>query len=307
MKRICLIAMFKNESKILNEWIEHYISEGVDKFLLIDNNSNDNYRETIEKHIMSNKVEIVVDKTPGRKGLQTSLYNKYFLKKSKLYDWAIICDLDEFIYSRRGFPTIKSYLSILPRNVSQVCIPWKMYGSSGYNIIDKKQPDSVVDNFTKRSIYQMNHWDRVEWGEGNVKSKIVTRDNKITVNRDKYNFAKSIVRTKDLIRFDVHLHNVKHRSICSNNRSDLISHVFCKINKVILDNSCLHLNHYAIQSLRWFMNVKVKRGASNNSSNSRDINYYRKYDKYSNLVDDDELYNKKQRRNNVMNVCINEK
>ena len=40
---LSLIAIFKNESHILKEWIEHYINEGVDKFYLIDNGSTDNY------------------------------------------------------------------------------------------------------------------------------------------------------------------------------------------------------------------------------------------------------------------------
>ena len=30
-------AMFKNESHILKEWLDHYLREGVDMFLLINN------------------------------------------------------------------------------------------------------------------------------------------------------------------------------------------------------------------------------------------------------------------------------
>ena len=29
-------------------------------------------------------------------------------------EWLIVCDLDEFIYSRKGFETISSYLRSLP-------------------------------------------------------------------------------------------------------------------------------------------------------------------------------------------------
>ena len=31
--------MFKNESMIITEWIEHYLREGIDHFYLIDNGS----------------------------------------------------------------------------------------------------------------------------------------------------------------------------------------------------------------------------------------------------------------------------
>ena len=33
----CIVAIFKNESHILEEWIQHYIKEGVQHFYLINN------------------------------------------------------------------------------------------------------------------------------------------------------------------------------------------------------------------------------------------------------------------------------
>lgn len=42
---ICLIVRFKNERHIMFELIHHYLAEGVDCFILIDDNSNDNYLE----------------------------------------------------------------------------------------------------------------------------------------------------------------------------------------------------------------------------------------------------------------------
>ena len=37
---IVLIARFKNERHILYEWVHHHLEEGVDKFILIDDQSN---------------------------------------------------------------------------------------------------------------------------------------------------------------------------------------------------------------------------------------------------------------------------
>lgn len=31
-KTLCLVAIFKNESHLLKEWVTHYINEGVEKF-----------------------------------------------------------------------------------------------------------------------------------------------------------------------------------------------------------------------------------------------------------------------------------
>jgi len=38
---LCLVAIFKNESYILEEYINHYIRQGVDKIFFIDNGSDD--------------------------------------------------------------------------------------------------------------------------------------------------------------------------------------------------------------------------------------------------------------------------
>ena len=47
---LSVLAMFKNESMIIQEWINHYIEEGVEHFYLIDNGSTDNYYEKIKMY-----------------------------------------------------------------------------------------------------------------------------------------------------------------------------------------------------------------------------------------------------------------
>jgi hypothetical protein len=43
----CIVAIFLNESEIMEEWINHYIKEGCKKFFLIDNGSTDNYKDIL--------------------------------------------------------------------------------------------------------------------------------------------------------------------------------------------------------------------------------------------------------------------
>ena len=43
MHFLSIIAMFKNESYIIEQWIQHYLLEGVNHFYLIDNGSTDDY------------------------------------------------------------------------------------------------------------------------------------------------------------------------------------------------------------------------------------------------------------------------
>jgi hypothetical protein len=54
--KIVVVAMFKNESHVLKEWIEHYLREGVDTFLLTDNDSSDNYKPILEPYLQTKQV-----------------------------------------------------------------------------------------------------------------------------------------------------------------------------------------------------------------------------------------------------------
>jgi hypothetical protein len=268
---LCLIAIFKNESHIMKEWINHYINQGVDKFYLIDNGSTDNYLEILTPFIIEKRIELVKDNT---RHAQTKLYNKYFLEKSKRHEWALVCDLDEFVYARNGYKTIKSYLNALHKTVTQIFIPWKMFGSNGYNDLDKPQPESVIQSFTKRTDYD--------------KTNI------------KYNLSKCIVRTSKLKWLWIHYHTtIDQNYILSNNKIKMsfkrekLEEQFSEISEKTLTESYLHLNHYAIQSFDWFMRVKATRGSSETSKNEnlRDEKYFREYDMKSNEIDDFELRN----------------
>jgi hypothetical protein len=256
----------------MEEWITHYLKEGVDKFLLIDNNSDENdscnYLNILQPYINSGIVELNIE---PNKHVQVESYNKFYREKCKEYDWVIVCDLDEFIYSRKEFPTIKSYLDLLDDSISLVFIPWKMFGSNGYNTTDKKQPYSVIQSFTKRTNYD--------------------KSPNMNVN------TKCIIRSKYLNEIYIHNHYMTNTNyITSDGKTENIDKYYCscKINEEILETSSLHLNHYAIQSFEWFMRIKATRGDNNsiNSENVRNENYFYSYDNECNDIYDNELANK---------------
>ena len=78
---LSVLAMFKNESMIIKEWINHYIEEGVEHFYLIDNGSTDDYYEKIKMY--EKYYTLVKDSTRLPHGTQTYLYNKIYLQKIK--------------------------------------------------------------------------------------------------------------------------------------------------------------------------------------------------------------------------------
>lgn len=265
---LCLVAMFKNESHILREWLDHYRRQGVDQFLMIDNGSTDSYQDLLASY----PVRVIVD---GARHQQSNLYNRYFLREVKNYEWVLVCDLDEFVHARKGYATIKEYLATLDPSVSQVFIPWKIFGSNGW----QTQPDLVIPSFTRRIDYDKDDGFQGVIREGGAK----------------YSFTKCIVRSRFLQHLNIHSHETRQStlSITTDNNQSRIhpNRAFAEISEAILADSCLHLNHYAIQSYEWFMRVKATRGAADFANNEyvRTTQYFREFDVCSNDVEDPEL------------------
>lgn len=256
MHTLGLVAIFKNEAIILKEWLEHYIREGVENFYLINNGSTDNYFEIIKNY---NNVLLIND---SKKHSQTELYNKHFYEICKLEcKWIIICDLDEFIYSRRGYNRISDYLDSLDSSIGQIKIPWKMFGSN--KIV--KQPKSVIHSFNKRELYK--------------KKKQIN--------------CKCLIKMENCIKFNIHEHDTHmNNTIASDfDRCNNLKN-FSNISEEILNNSILHCNHYQTQSKEWFLNVKCTRGAADQEINVRNLEYFNSVNKNSNKLKDKELKKK---------------
>jgi hypothetical protein len=256
---IAIISVFKNESHILEEWIEHHLKEGISHFFLVDNGSNDNYLEKIQIYIDKQIVTLIIDE---KKYSQLEHLNK-FLPICKTFDWILVIDLDEIVYSRNGYKTITDYLKSLNQNILQVSIPWKIFGSNNH----KNQPSSVINSFTYRDEYP---------NLGLINNKCITRGNNIKYLRQ---HASDIYNNNGII---IDSNGIEHNEI---------SYV-SKISEEILNNSCLHLNHYVCQSWEYFSNIKMTRGdvCSETLDKFRNENYFVTYDK--NNILDDELKNK---------------
>lgn len=254
MLKLGVGAIFKNEAHIIEEWIEHYLKEGVDRFYLIDNGSTDNYRGKIEKYCNF----ITLYKDP-KKYAQDELYNTYFSKHYSEIDWLIILDLDEFMYSRLGYRTIKDYLITLPENISQIHVIWKNFSTNFFIF----QPPKVVPFFTYYSPKQDME-------------------------------VKSILRTKEIRKIGIHKSYMRKGITvypCPNfEKKTNYKEIRYKPEK--LSYHYLHLNHYRTQSWEFFNKVKMTRGdaATVIFNNLRNEKYFREYDR--NTILDEELKKK---------------
>jgi len=254
---ICIVSVFKNESHILEEWIQHYLRQGIDHIFLTDNGSTDDYMDILKKYINDGIVTLNVN--PAK--FKQIEHINFFFNDTKNYEWTLICDLDEFIYGRKKYVNIRDYLSDMDYGTHCIFIPWKMYGSSGHI----KQPNLIVPNFLKRGKYN----------DTQVSGKYIVRSSIVKVY---YQHSAVLNNNYKVITSD----GLPHQR----NPSFLIN-----ISEEILENSYIHCNHYAIQSWEWFRDIKMTRGdaASVTTNSIRDENYFKGYD--FNDIFDDELKN----------------
>jgi hypothetical protein len=267
MYNLSLLAMFKNESWIIKEWISHYLLEGVDHFYLIDNGSNDNYEEKIKEYKDKNYISLVKDSTRLPSGTQSFLYKKIFLDKIKNETkWIIVCDIDEYIYARNGYNKITDVLNKLPQNVEKIWLNWKIFGSNGHI----NQPSSTLSSFTKRT-----NTFKKDFGDG-----------------------KCISRTRNIDNFGCCGHNIL---ISGNNTTytangDNFDHF--DFNEENCKKLNLHLNHYMLQSEEYYLKIKCSRGGGESGlSYKYTLDFFKNNDKNYNDIIDTELCDKK---NNII-------
>jgi hypothetical protein len=132
----------------MKEWLQHYIIQGVEHFYMIDNGSTDDWRTKVKDF----PITIYTNK---EKHKQEEHYNYYMKEIKKTSEWVMVVDLDEFMYARQPYNTIPQYLDTLDKDIGQVSVRWKMFGSNGHI----KQPESIVHGFTRRIEYNNKLFD----------------------------------------------------------------------------------------------------------------------------------------------------
>jgi len=171
MYNLSIVAMFKNESSIIKQWIKHYIDEKVDHFYLIDNGSNDNYYDEIKEY--NDKITIIKDNFRKKIGTQNFLINKHYLDKiKKETDWVIVCDIDEYIFDINYDSDIITYIRNLEnkyKNLAKIMLPWKNFAAhKNKNIIPNDIPISL---FARTNIINSNPL----YGKSIVKTKYLVK------------------------------------------------------------------------------------------------------------------------------------
>ena len=263
--QLVVLAIFKNVSHALAEWVQHYIAEGATSIQLINNNSNDDFLKPLETFIHQGIVELHHD---TRQHAQRQIYNEHLRRLRSLGEWLLVCDLDEFVYSRKSFSRIIDFLGSQPPWVSCIHLPWKMFGSGNH----LNQPTSIIQGFVQRSDANQIHPSAPTLG---------------------LMPGKTIARASRIRSLDVHTCNLSWGQRIQPSGYRTSRSGFQPISEDLLAQAPVHLNHYAIQSESLFRNVKMSRGDVNSAeyAHTRNMSYFKRYD--INEIQDQELAEKR--------------
>ena len=137
--RLFILAVFKNESHILYEWITHHLSIGVSHIYLVNDKSDDNPLTITDK--FPDKVSVYTDGFINQK----RAYRKYITQiPHEQNDWVAIIDLDEFIYSRGSLSVLEYIEQYTSQGVSSVNVRWLEFTNSNH-VFD---PPSKIEAYT---------------------------------------------------------------------------------------------------------------------------------------------------------------
>ena len=171
----CYIAMAKLENRYARELVEYYISLGVEKFYLGDDNllNTEKLSDVLQDYIDSGIVEI---KETGQGNWTHHDYFEYMLKKHKdECKWMFFYDMDEYLYFVDKHMTLKKYLSLDMFNKCDVIkIDWLMYYDNDLVYYDNRplkerftKPDyNTYENHNHKSLVRGKDYNGVMWSLG---------------------------------------------------------------------------------------------------------------------------------------------
>lgn len=127
--RLGLIAIMKNEAMNLDEFLGHYLAEGVDRIYLIDNGSTDATQDVLRPWLADGRVKAITLPRPHRQ------HAHYWTAIRRLgirrdCQWLMVADLDEFWFCRDGRKLGEALDAFTGFDV--IYANWSIFGSSGH-------------------------------------------------------------------------------------------------------------------------------------------------------------------------------
>ena len=149
--KLAIMAIFKNEEKYMEEWINHHIKEGVEHFYLYSNDPNLNKYTFIDKYKFYVTVILWTNETNDIIGtIQRKAYKDCVEKYGKDCQFLMMLDIDEFIISISENERVIDIINRLDiNNTKAIKVQRYNFGSNGHI---KKPEGNVYDNYKKHEM-----------------------------------------------------------------------------------------------------------------------------------------------------------
>ncbi len=149
---LIICTVFRNEAPFLKEWILFHQKQGVEKFYLADNNSEDNFKKILEPFIQKGLVQLSATKTDEMNAfIQAEELNKLLVKAKQDFGencWVASIDVDEFLFS-----TIQPIKELLNAQKGEkpgaILVNWLFFGTAHVKEIDTDK--SFLEQFQLRA------------------------------------------------------------------------------------------------------------------------------------------------------------
>ena len=226
-----LITRCKDEF-FIKEFCDYYLSQGVDKIYIIDDDSID---KTIYSNIRDKRVEIIYTKKGFKVKNQMDEVNKLYKQIKQNFEWIISVDVDEFITTKKNINnTIRDELKTTFNNVDCIKIPWVMMSSNGI----EKNPDSILNT----NVYRWNHNKQHPYPKDYRKFRC--RYNEIEI--------KCIFKPDKFDYIDIHNPKNPYKSVkivnSINKNYEKLNHIYNNLRENDIKNGYLLCYHYRIIS-----------------------------------------------------------
>lgn len=153
---LSMLAMFRDESKYLKEWIDYHRIVGVEHFWLYNDHSVDNWQEVLKEYIDAGIVE-VTDWTIGGDEWNGSKWN--FTRQPMIYvdgltkakgktKWLAILDLDEFLVPMKD-QTVTECLEKYYSSAAEIYVNYRHFGTSKVTV---PEGESLLYHLTACSL-----------------------------------------------------------------------------------------------------------------------------------------------------------
>ncbi len=140
-----VVAVFKNETTNLQEWLEHYIWQGASHFFLVDNGSDDNPLEILRPYIHKKLVSYIYNSGQHIQLAVNRQISEQIQELENAPEWILIADIDEFWFGTEKL--LVDELEEIPYDKDVIYTHWYEFGPSA----DGFQPKSLRKELVYRN------------------------------------------------------------------------------------------------------------------------------------------------------------